>query len=245
MANKTVCDRLATTKDEIIGKKLYDFFSPEVAEGRRQKWNKVFETGKPVFFEDSRAGMIFEQVAYPILSDGDQVEMVVAFANDKTDRKQAERALRENEKHSHSFMENAKGFPVYRLKIDSENYYRAYLVFVSPSLKDIVGVSPQEEFSQWFKNIHEDDLPSLIDAQNESAQFGVPLDQVFRLKGPAEGEWRWLHVISSPVFDSEGTPEYYNGIIIDVTAQKQAEQALHESERRLKCVMLNGKIRIL
>ena len=87
VANKTACDRLETTKEEIIGQNLYDFFSPEVAESRGQKWNKVFETGKPVFFEDSRIGMKFEQVAYPILGDGNQVKMVVAFANDKTDRK--------------------------------------------------------------------------------------------------------------------------------------------------------------
>jgi PAS domain S-box-containing protein len=236
VANQTACDRLGATKGEVIGKNLYDFFSPEVADGRRHKWHEVFKKGKPVFFEDSRAGMIFEQVAYPILGDGDQVKMVVAFANDKTDRNEAEQALRENEKHFHSFMENAKGFAVYRLKLDPENYYGAHVVFVSPSLKDLVGLSPQDEYSQWFKNVHEDDLPSIIHAQNESSQFGVPLDQEFRVK-VLEGEWRWIHAIANPVFDSEGKPEYYNAIIIDVTAQKQAEQALRESERHRKSLM--------
>jgi PAS domain S-box-containing protein len=187
VANKTACDRMETTKEEIIGKNLYDFFSPQVAEGRRRKWNEVFETGKPVFFEDSRKGMIFEQVAYPIFDDGGQVKMVVAFANDKTDRKKAEQALRENEEHFHSFMQNAKGFAVYRLKIDPEDYYKGHLVFVSPSLKDIVGVSPMEEFSQWFKTIHEDDLPSLIGAQNERAlNSGFHLTRSFDFKGPKE-----------------------------------------------------------
>ena len=123
--------------------------------------------------------------------------------------KRTEEALRESEEHLRSFMESAKGFVVYRLKIDPKDYHKAHVAFVSPSLKDIIGVSPQEEFSEWFKNIHEDDLPSLINAQNESAQSGVPLDQEFRLKS-LEGEWRWLHVISNPVFDSEGKPEYYN-----------------------------------
>ncbi len=236
VANKTACDRMETTKEEITGKNLYDFFSPQVAEGRRQKWHEVFETGKPVFFEDSRKGMVFEQVAYPIFDDGDQVKMVVAFANDKTDRNRAEEALRENEAHFQSFLENAKGFAVYRLKLDPEDRYGAHLIFVSPSLKDILGISPEEEFSQWFKNIHEDDLPSIIDAQNECAQFGVPLDQEFRYKGAA-GKWRWLHAIANPVFDSEGKPEYYNAIMIDVTAQKEAEAALRESERHLKCLM--------
>ena len=90
---------LSAIKEEIIGKKLYNFFSPKVAERRKQKWNEVFETGKPVFFEDNRARMVFEQVAYPILGDGDQVKMVAAFANDKTDREQAEQDFRETERH--------------------------------------------------------------------------------------------------------------------------------------------------
>ena len=144
--------------------------------------------------------------------------------------KRTEEELRESEEHLRSFMESAKGFVVYRLRIDPKDYHKAHVAFVSPSLKDIIGVSPQEQFSEWFKDIHEDDLPSLINAQNESAQSGVPLDQEFRFKS-LEGEWRWLHVISNPVFDSEGKPEYYNGITIDITEQKQATQALREKER--------------
>ena len=236
VANKTACDRLGTTKEEIVGKNLYDFFTPEVAERRRQRWNEVFETGKPAFFEDSRAGMVFEQVAYPVLSEGDQVKMIAAFANDKTDRLQAQEALHENEQHFHSFMENAKKFAIYRLKLDPGNYYGAQLVFVSPSFEEIVGVSPKEDYSQWFRDVHEDDLPSIIKAQNESSQFGVPFDREFRVKD-SKGGWRWLHAIANPVLDSEGKPEYYNAIIINVTAQKEAERALRESERHLKSLM--------
>ena len=145
-------------------------------------------------------------------------------------RERTEDALRESEEHLRLFMDSAKGFVVYRIKIDPKDYYKAHVVFVSPNLKDVIGVSPREEFSEWFKNIHEDDLPSFINAQNESAQSGVSLDQKFRLKG-MEGEWRWLHVVSNPVFDSEGNPEYYNGIAIDITEQKEAEQALNEKEQ--------------
>ena len=230
VANQIVCERLKTSKEEFVGKRIYDFFPPDVAERRKQKWKEVFDTGKPVNFEDSRNSMTFEQRAYPVLDEEGQVQMVVAFANNKTDRRLAEEALRESEEHHRSFMESAKGFVVYRLKIDPKDYHKGHVVFVSPSLKDIIGASPQEEFREWFKNIHEDDLPSLINAQNESAQSGVPLDQEFRLKGLG-GEWRWLHVISNPVFDSEGKPEYYNGITIDITEQKQATQALQEKER--------------
>ena len=147
-----------------------------------------------------------------------------------------EGVLRESEEHLRSFMENAKGFAVYRLIVDPEDYYRGHVIFVSPSLKDTIGVSPQDEFSEWFKGVHEDDLPSLINAQNQSVESGDTFDQEFRLRNLERG-WRWIHAISNPVFDSEGKPQYYNGIMMDVTAQKQAEGALQESDKRLNAIL--------
>jgi len=151
-------------------------------------------------------------------------------------RLRSEEALKESEEHLRSFMESAKGFIVYRLKIDLENYFSGRLVFVSPDIEDEIGVSPEAEFSEWFKNVHPDDLPGLIEAQAKSVRNGDTFDQEFRWKS-IKGEWGWCHAISNPVFDSEGKPKYYNGMIIDVTAQKQAEKALQESEGHLRSLM--------
>ena len=145
-----------------------------------------------------------------------------------------EGVLRESEEHLRSFMENAKGFAVYRLRVDPEDYYKGHVIFVSPSLNDTIGVSPQDEFSEWFKGVHEDDLPSLIDAQNQSVESGDTFDQEFRLRN-LEGGWRWIHAISNPVFDSEGKPQYYNGIMMDVTAQKQAEGGAAGKRQEIEC----------
>jgi len=144
--------------------------------------------------------------------------------------KQTEKALRESEEHLRSFMESAKGFIVYRLEIDPENYFSGHLIFVSPSIEDEIGVSPESEFSEWFNSVHPEDLPGLIEAQVESVQNGDTFDREFRWKN-LKGGWEWCHAISNPAFDSEGKPKYYNGMIIIVTAQKQATQALLEKER--------------
>ena len=137
--------------------------------------------------------------------------------------KGVEEKLRESEEHHRSFVESAKGFIVYRLEVDPENYFSGRLVFVSPSIEDEIGISPEAEFSEWFNNVHPDDLPGLIEAQAKSIRNGDTFDQEFRWKD-IKGEWGWCHAISSPVFDSGGNPAYYNGLIVNLTAQKQAEK---------------------
>ena len=131
--------------------------------------------------------------------------------------------LRESEEHHRSFVESAKGFIVYRLEVDLENYFSGRLVFVSPNIEDEMGISPEAEFSEWFNNVHPDDLPGLIEAQAKSIRNGDTFDQEFRWKD-IKGEWGWCHAISNPVFDSDGNPAYYNGLVANLTTQKQVEK---------------------
>ena len=148
-------------------------------------------------------------------------------------RKRIEEALRESEEHFRSFMESAKGFIVYRLEVDPKNYFSGHLIFVSPSIEDEIGVSPEANFGEWFNSVHPEDLPGLIEAQAKSVQNGDMFDGEFRWKNQT-GEWGWCHAISNPVFDSEGKPKYYNGMVINITSQKHAERALRESEEKYK-----------
>lgn len=51
--NQTACDRLNQKKKELVGGVIYDFFPPEVAEKRKQRYETVFETGNAITFVDS------------------------------------------------------------------------------------------------------------------------------------------------------------------------------------------------
>jgi two-component system cell cycle sensor histidine kinase/response regulator CckA len=91
-ANQMVCRRLGTTQEQLVGRGIYDFFPPAVAELRRRKHDEVFASGKPVQFEDSRAGFTYEQNVYPLLNESGLVEAVVIFARDITEHRKAEEA---------------------------------------------------------------------------------------------------------------------------------------------------------
>ena len=155
------------------------------------------------------------------------------LADEIEERTRIEEALSKNEQHLRSLMESAKGFILYRLVVDPKDEYKAHVVFVSPSLEDIMGVSTQEDFSEWFKNIHEDDLPSVMTAHKKSAETGELFDQLMRIYHPGKGEWRWIRCISNSVFDSDGNPAYYNGLMVDITAEKRAEEDLEKLQIQL------------
>jgi two-component system, cell cycle sensor histidine kinase and response regulator CckA len=97
LTNRTNCERLKVTKEDLLGRSLYDFFPAAVAQRRRSIWGDVFDTGKPVTFEDRRDGIIFEQSAYPVFGDDGRVEKIAIFARDVTDHRRFEAVLRERE----------------------------------------------------------------------------------------------------------------------------------------------------
>jgi len=157
--------------------------------------------------------------------DGRPVRLVGSHT-DITDRKLAEEALRESEAHLRSVLESAKGFAVYRLSVSPDDPFLGQIILVSPSAKELLGVEDPTHFPSWFEPVHPDDRPRVEEANRRSAVEGVPFDETMRYFHQKRGEWRWFRTISNPVLDRRGRPLYFNGITIDITEQKRAEEEL-------------------
>ncbi len=55
----------------------------------------------------------------------------------------------------------------------------------------------------------------------------------------SKGEVRWLQTIKRPIVSADGTAQQMLGIATDITARKQAEQALRDSEERFRQIAEN------
>jgi PAS domain S-box-containing protein len=89
--NNTHAEWLKKSIDEIIDKCVFDFFPSDIAEFRKAKTNEVFNKGKSMHFEESQEGKIFNTNVYPVFGVKGKVTAVAIYAQNITERKQAEK----------------------------------------------------------------------------------------------------------------------------------------------------------
>ena len=155
-----------------------------------------------------------------------QVGIVIA-------RLKAKKKLQESEEHLRSLMLNAEHFAIYRLIMDESNPHYLEVAFVSPSIREIMGVSDPMNFETWFEHIHADDRERII-AANMKAFKTLRFDETMRINHPHKKELRWIHAVSLGIAQENGELRYVNGVISDITELKHAEQVLSEKELALQ-----------
>lgn len=142
--------------------------------------------------------------------------------------------LVESESLLRSVIENAHHFAIYRLILDPENPYGARVALVSPSMKEFAGVEDPYDFSNWFKNLHPEDISRVLQANRRSLAEGLPYNQVARIYNPRQDRWLWVQTISNPGYDAKGRLTHFDGMVIDLTEQKEAELALQQVNATLE-----------
>ncbi len=107
-------------------------------------------------------------------------------------------------------------------------------IYVSPQLESITGFSPAECLADpdlWVRQLHPDDRLRVLDHAAESSATGKPFSSEHRLL-TRDGQVRWFSVQGIVVRDEAGQPLFRRGVMIDITAQKKAEEELDSLNTR-------------
>ena len=223
---------------QIYGKHLQEVLGETGYEGIRPYVEQVL-AGQEVTFESQISykdgGTREIDATYvPRFNSQGKVEGFVTLVNDITDRKQAEATLRESEARFR-LMADAAPVLIWMARTDKLCYY-----FNVPWLNFTGRTIEQERGNGWTEGVHPDDLDRCLDTYVTAFDARQPFKMEYRLKR-CDGIYRWIMDEGVPRYGLEGQFLGYIGSCVDIEDHKQAEEALRESESRLRLIFESAK----
>lgn len=148
-----------------------------------------------------------------------EVDAIHGVLIDITERKLAERALRESEQH-HRTLANGGSALIWTSGIDKGCNY-----FNEPWLRFTGRTLDEEKGDGWTAGVHPDDRDACLQTYDDAFDRREPFSMEYRLRH-ADGSYRWILDEGTPRYDSTGTFLGYIGFCYDITAQKEYQRQL-------------------
>jgi PAS domain S-box-containing protein len=237
-ANEHACLTLGYTRQELVGKYVWDIDPAFPLETQPAAWEQVRSAGQ-VRLESSHrrkdGTFIPVEVASNYFSFKDE-QYALAFVQDITERKNAERALRRSQERLQQVA------LVYNIGL-FEHDQLTQVVYWSPELRKYWGIGPEDPVNLplFAGAIHPDDLQRIsenIARAHDPAGEGRYAVQ-HRIFHP-DGTTHWVDTRSQTFFEGEGADRHAVrtvGAIVDVTKRVEAEEALRHSLREKETLL--------
>lgn len=214
-----------------LGRPWIDFFHPEDRKGLRAEFDALSAIERPVVHREARimtrsGGTRWVEVRAQLTHDRfGNILSATGTLSDITERRRAEDALRRNEEYFRALIENSADVIVV---LDAGGEIR----YTSPSAGRVLGPGTGDgKFPGLAAICHPDDLDVLAHALESAAEPGACATLEMRALH-SDGSWRHLAVSIRNLSHIAAV----GGLVVnahDVTAHRQAETALRESEEAL------------
>jgi len=224
--NDAAAAAVRVPKAELLGRPMYDFFPPNVVEGRRAAVERVLTERRPTHVEDEAEGQYFRATMYPLFDEAGEVSRVVIYAEDVTEERRARQAILEREAEMTAVIErNPDGICL---------IVGGRISVCNSALAALIGCTPEKIVGQ---PLH--DLMGPEDRERAKERGRILLEG-----GPAQpGEYSLVRCdgsrvpveIYSAAFDFRGDRALIC-TLRDVGMRKQAERDLAESRDALRAL---------
>ncbi len=233
--NDAYCRYFNKSSDELIGHSFMSLIPDEYHHVVKDYFSSL-GSDNPVATHEYRIVMPDGELRWnqwsnrAILDVSGQVVEFQGAGRDITERKMAEEALREAEMRYRTLVEQIPAI-TYTATLDKI----PMITFVSPQIESILGISPQSYVGNplfWDRHLYQDDHDRVLKEIEHCFGTGEPFRSEYRMISKS-GDTIWFRNEAIIVRSNDGTPLFFQGIMLNITEHKHAEQEQLSLERQV------------
>src|SRR4029077_12571782 len=135
-----------------------------------------------------------------------------------------------------TLVENIPGVTTYLDRVIVEDPGHSIPIYISPQIEGMLGYPLSawlDESELWLRILHPEDRDRLIAADEHARRELTSLSEEYRLLH-RDGHEVWVSERSAVVRDVATGTLYWQGVMVDISKRKRAEEALAASERKFR-----------
>jgi PAS domain S-box-containing protein len=226
---------LGMAAKEVTGKDDFALFPAEEAQVLRSLDREVAQTGLPLESNEhlTIAGQkrIYHTTKAPYRDHRGSLLGVIGISRDITERIRVDRELQKLEERRRVERELRELEERQRLAVEAANLGTWFQdletdeLVLSPTSRVIYGIGAEEPITRErvLLSVHPEDREALERKIERSIAEHESYRNEYRAVWP-DGSVHWLSALGSAFYDDAGAPERMLGVVMDITAQKRAEQ---------------------
>ncbi|NLG34757.1 MAG: PAS domain S-box protein [Lentisphaerae bacterium] len=230
--NGALCRMLGFGAGELLGMALFDIH-PMVEEPRIIAQFEKALRGEASHAENvpvlRRDGHVLTADVHYALSEIRGQRCLLGIYADTTERTRARDALEASETQLRTILNNINDV------VWSMSYPEWKPLYLSASGDSLFGRRPDARAGKpvsWMEWIHPGDRPQLEQTRKSLDERGYAYGEYRIVR--ADGSERWIASRCKLAYDGDGQPVRVDGVATDITGRRRAEEALRESENKLR-----------
>ncbi|HEY9736106.1 MAG TPA: PAS domain S-box protein [Trichocoleus sp.] len=240
--NAALCEITGYSEAELLTLTIDDLNHPEDSEHDRDQFNSMLQ-GKTSSYQSEKRYLRKDGRVVWVLATGNIIRgesgeplRTAALIQDISERKQIEEALKTSEERLRFAVEGA-GLGTWEYDLAADQ------VIWSDQCKIMAGVPLEAEidYARFISIIHPDDRERVSTAVVQALSHRSTYDLESRVLWP-DGSVHWVRSIGRGRYNHQGQLTQMVGVALDVTRQKQTEEALRSGAERLSVALAAAKL---